>query len=177
MDVLLTLVALLSLLSFLLKCSFFPRGWTAVAALALALAVRLAIPWLVRQPAGLVADWTSTPGRMLDGAVCIVLEAVLMMAFCFGRPSGRLRLLSLYPGLLVFPAACWGWDQLLFARPGIHFDRFAWIAALVTLAVAFGGSRLLARLVPDEATRLEGLFLINLFLLLLCVAATGAITF
>ena len=165
MTVLLTLVALLSLLSFLLKCSFFPRGWTAVAALALALAVRLAIPWLVRQPAGLVADWTSTPGRMLDGAVCIVLEAVLMMAFCFGRPSGRLRLLSLYPGLL------------LFARPGIHFDRFAWIAALVTLAVAFGGSRLLARLVPDEATRLEGLFLINLFLLLLCVAATGAITF
>ena len=177
MDVLLTLVALLSLLSFLLKCSFFPRGWTAVAALALALAVRLAIPWLVRQPAGLVADWTSTPGRMLDGAVCIVLEAVLMMAFCFGRPSGRLRLLSLYPGLLAFPASCWGWDQLLFARPGIHFDRFAWIAALVTLAVAFGGSWLLARLVPDEATRLEGLFLINLFLLLLCVAATGAITF
>ena len=138
MTVLLTLVALLSLLSFLLKCSFFPRGWTAVAALALALAVRLAIPWLVRQPAGLVADWTSTPGRMLDGAVCI---------------------------------------QLLFARPGIHFDRFAWIAALVTLAVAFGGSRLLARLVSEEATRLEGLFLINLFLLLLCVAATGAITF
>ena len=106
MTVLLTLVALLSLLSFLLKCSFFPRGWTAVAALALALAVRLAIPWLVRQPAGLVADWTSTPGRMLDGAVCIVLEAVLMMAFCFGRPSGRLRLLSLYPGLLGFPASC-----------------------------------------------------------------------
>lgn len=177
MDVLLTLVALLSLLSFLLKCSFFPRGWTAVAALALALAVRLAIPWLVRQPAGLVAGWTSTPGRMLDGAVCIVLEAVLMMAFCFGRPSGRLRILAFFPGLLAFPAACWGWAQLLFARPGIDFGRLAWMAALVTLAVAYGGSRLLRRFVPEEETRLESLFLVNLFLLLLCVAATGAITF
>ena len=177
MTVLLTLVALLSLLSFLLKCSFFPRGWTAVAALALALAVRLAIPWLVRQPAGLVADWTSTPGRMLDGAVCIVLEALLMGAFCFTRPAGRWKALRFYPGLLAFPAVCWIWAQGLFSSPGLNFGRFGLVAALVTLAVAGGGGQLLRRLLPEEDLRVEGLFLVNLFLILLTVAATGAITF
>ena len=82
-----------------------------------------------------------------------------------------------------------GFVELFLLAVGLSMDAFSvavckglgmrqvnWRVALA-LAVAFGGSRLLARLVPDEATRLEGLFLINLFLLLLCVAATGAITF
>lgn len=177
MTFLLALIALLSLLSFLLKNSFYPHGRAGVAALGLALAVWFAIPWLTRLPAATVASWTTSPDHLLDGAVCIVLEVALMAAFCFSRPVGRLRLLAFYPGLLAFPAICWAWLQLLMSRPGIHFGRFAWIAALVTLLVAFGGSRLLRRFVPEEETRLEGLFLINLFLLLLSIAATGAITF
>lgn len=177
MTVLLALTALLALLSFLLKNSFFPRFWAGIAPFGLALAVWLSIPWLTRLPAATVASWMTAPDRMLDGAVCIVLEAVLMVAFCFSRPAGRLRVLGLYPGLLAFPAACWAWMQPLFSRPGIDFGRFAWVAALVTLLVAFCGSRLLRRWIPEEETRLESLFLINLFLLLLSVAATGAITF
>lgn len=177
MTFLLALIVLLSLLSFLLKNSFYPHSWAGVAAFCLALAVWLAIPWLTRLPAATVASWTTSPDRMLDGAVCIVLEVALMAAFCFSRPAGRLRLLTFYPGLLAFPAICWAWLQLLISRPGIHFGRFAWIAALVTMLVAFGGSRLIRRLVPEEQARLEGLFLINLFLLLLSIAATGAITF
>lgn len=177
MEILVTLIALLLMLSFLLKGSFLPRWGVVVVSLLLAVAVRLVIPWLAGQPAATVNGWISAPDRMLDGAVCVVLEVVLMMTFCFSRPAGRFRFLRWYPGLLAFPAVCWAWSQLLFARPGIDFTRFAWLTAFCTLVVTLGGSWAIRRFLPEEDVRLEGLFLVNLFLLLLTVAATGAITF
>jgi len=174
MEILIALIALLLMLSFLIKGTFLPRWGVVVVSVLLALAVRLAIPWLARQPADTVNGWISSPDRMLDGAVCLVLEIALMMAFCF---TGIQSLLRWYPGLLAFPAVCWAWSQLLFSRPGIDFTRFAWIASGATLALALGGSWLQRRLLPEEDVRLESLFLINLFLLLATIAATGAITF
>ncbi len=203
MEILITLIALLLILSFLIKGSFLPRWGVVAVSLLLAVAVRLVIPWLAGQPAATVNGWISAPDRMLDGAVCVVLEVVLMMTFCFAWParssvsltpllwfSSRslknargsenhplLRSLLYYPGVLAFPAVCWAWSQLLFSRPGIDFTRFAWLAAFCTLFVALGGSWVVRRFLPEEDVRLEGLFLVNLFLLLLTVAATGAITF
>lgn len=177
MEVLFPMIAVLALLSFLFKSSFLPRWESFLVAVALAVFVWLAIPWLTRQTAGTIEQWTSDPSRILDGAVCVVLEVALMLLFCFTAPARRLRFLRFIPGLLAFPAVVWGWSQLLFSRPGLDFGRLAWMAALATLAVACGGSALFRRLVPETEARLEGLFLINLFLLLLTVAATGAITF
>lgn len=177
MEILFPLIAVLALLSFLFKSSFFPRWEAAAVSLVVAVFVWLAIPWLTRQTAGTIEQWTSDPSRILDGAVCIVLEVAVMIFFCFTAPTGRFRFLRFIPGLLAFPAVIWGWSQVLFSRPGLDFGRLAWIAALATLAVALGVTALLRRLVPDEPSRLEGLFLINLFLLLLTIAATGAITF
>ncbi len=177
MEILFPLIAVLALLSFLFKGSFFPRWEAAAVSLILAVVVWLAIPWLTRQTAGTIEQWTSDPSRVLDGAVCLVLEVAVMILFCFTAPTGRLRFLRFIPGLLAFPAVIWGWSLVLFFLPGLDFGRLAWVAALVTLAVALGGTALIRRLVPDEPSRLEGLFLINLFLLLLTIAATGAITF
>ena len=177
METLIAIIALLLVLSFLLKSSFLPRWGMVAACVLLASFLRVAIPYLAAQPADTVNGWISAPDRMLDGAVLIVLEIALMMAFCFSRPSGRFRFLRWYPGLLAFPAVCRAWSQILFTRPGIDFTRFAWLAALATFIAAWGGSELLRRFVPEEDARLEGLFLVNLFLLLLTIAATGAITF
>lgn len=177
MEILFPLIAVLVLLSFLFKGSFLPRWETAAVSLALAVFVWLAIPWLTRQTAGTIEQWTSDPSRVLDGAVCLVLEVAVMILFCFTAPTGRLRFLRFIPGLLAFPAIVWGWSLVLFSLPGLDFGRLAWVAALATLAVALGGTALIRRLVPDEPSRLEGLFLVNLFLLLLTIAATGAITF
>jgi Ca2+/Na+ antiporter len=177
MEILFPLIAVLVLLGFLFKGSFLPRWEAADVSLALAVFVWLAIPWLTRQTACTIEQWTSDPSRVLDGAVCLVLEVAVMILFCFTAPTGRLRFLRFIPGLLAFPAVVWVWSQVLFSRPGLDFGRLAWVAALATLAVALGGTALIRRLVPDEPSRLEGLFLINLFLLLLTIAATGAITF
>ncbi|MBR1538379.1 MAG: hypothetical protein IJ636_02615 [Bacteroidales bacterium] len=177
MNSLIAVIALLLLLSFLLKASFLPRIWALASALLMGVVVWLAIPWLTRQSPNDVASWTAEPERLQDIAVCIVLEALLMGTFCFTRPAGRWKALRFYPGLLAFPAVCWIWAQGLFSSPGLDFGRFGLVAALVTLAVAGGGGQLLRRLLPDEELRVEGLFLVNLFLILLTVAATGAITF
>ncbi len=177
MEILFALITVLLLLSFLLKSTFLPRWGVGVAALLMALTVRLVIPFLASQPAETVNGWIFSPDRVLDIAVCIVLEALLMMAFCFSRTLSRFRFLRWYPGLLAFPAVCWAWGQLLYSSAGIHFTRFAIWAALGTLVVILGGSWGLRRLLPEEDIRLEGLFLIQLFLLLLTIAATGVITF
>ena len=90
MEILVTLIALLLMLSFLLKGSFLPRWGVVVVSLLLAVAVRLVIPWLAGQPAATVNGWISAPDRMLDGAICVVLEVVLMMTSlsCSGfRPA------------------------------------------------------------------------------------------
>lgn len=177
METLIALITLLLVLSFLLKGTFLPRWGRITAGVLLAVFVRLVIPWLAKQPASVVSGWITSPDKMLDGAVCIVLEVALMTAFCFSRPAGRFRFLRAYPGLLAFPAVCRAWSLVLFSRPGIDFTRFAWLASLGTLAVALGATWLLRKLLPEEEVRLEGLFLINLFLLLATIAATGAITF
>lgn len=177
MEILIALLTLLLVLSFLLKGTFLPRWGTVAACVLLAVFVRLVIPWLADQPAAVVSGWLTAPDIILDGAVCLVLEAVLMIAFCFSRPAGRFRFLRWYPGLLAFPAVCRAWSLVLFSRPGLDFTRFAWTASLATLAAALVAAWLLRKLLPEEEIRLEGLFLINLFLLLATVAATGAITF
>ena len=177
MEYLLGLTALLLILSFLLKCSFLPRLWVAVFSVLMGTAVLLAIPWITRQSQAGFEAWVSSPNLMLDAAVCIVLEVVLMTVFCFSRPSGRLRRLAFYPGLPAIPAACAVWGRVLFSYPGLNFTRFAWIAALATVAIAYAACRLIRRLVPEEDLRLESLFIVNMFLLLMTVAATGAITF
>lgn len=177
MEILTALIALLLVLSFLLKSSFLPRWGVVAACLLMAATVRCVIPALAGLPASTVNGWITAPDRMLDGAVLLVWEVAWMIAFCFARPGGRFRFLQVYPGLLAFPAVCWAWSQLLYSRPGIDFTRFAWIAALVTLIATLGGSWALRRFLPEEDIRLEGLFLVNFFLLLLAIAATGAITF
>lgn len=177
METLFTLITLLLVLSFVFKGTFLPHWGRVSACVLLALFVRLAIPWLASQPAAAVNSWFTAPDKLLDAAVCIVLEVALMWAFCFSRPAGRFRLLRGYPGLPAFPAVCQAWSLVLFSRPGIDFTRFAWTASFATLAVALGASWMLRKLLPEEEVRLEGLFLINLFLLLATVAVTGAITF
>ena len=93
MEILFPLIAVLVLLSFLFKGSFLPRWEAAAVSLALAVFVWLAIPWLTRQTAGTIEQWTSDPSRVLDGAVCLVLEVAVMILFCFTAPAGRFRFL------------------------------------------------------------------------------------
>ena len=176
MELLVLLIVLLLLLGQWLKCSFLSRRESAASALATACFVRMGIPWLTTRSAAGISAWLTGAAGMGDWTLLVVGEAALAAVFCFSRPSQRLKPLRLYPVLLAAPALCLLWAQWLFSRPGINFTRFARWAALLSALWVYGGSRLVRRLLPEESARLEALFLTAFFLVLLTVAAAGALT-
>lgn len=176
MEILFALITLSLLLGFFLKISFYTRRGVAAVALAAGCLVRLALPWLMTLSGSEVESWLAGAAGMGEWSVVVVVGALLSAAFCFTHPSGRFRPLFYYPGLSALLAICLAWAQLPFGRPGIDFARFTYLATAVTPLLIYGGGRLMRRLLPGEDERLEGLFITDILLILLTVAATGALT-
>ena len=78
-----------------------------------------------------------------------------------------------YPGLLFAPALCYFQAQLFYLVPGIDFAVMRWLSSLFVLLFVIGGSWFLRWLLGDRAVRQEMLFIINLLIVILCVAITG----
>ena len=117
----------------------------------------------------------ATRGVLLDVAVCMVIEAVVMMAYCFCSPKqkGWYVILDYEPGLLALPALCYFQVQLLYGLPGVDYDWVAWLSAGLVLLLMLGGSLLLRWLLRERHLLMELLFIINLMIVILCVAITG----
>ena len=82
-------------------------------------------------------------------------------------------LLHLYPGLLIGGVLCYVLAELLFSFPGIDFNMLSWIVGTTTFLLIGIGARLLQILLGDKALRLEILFIVNLFIVVLSIIATG----
>ena len=131
-----------------------------------------------------IAAFFASREKMLDVSVCITLEAAILITFCFDCFSGmRTRdtafkrsvtfLLHLYPGLLIGGVLCYILAELLFSFPGIDFNMLSWTVATTTFLLIGVGARLLQILLGDKALRLEILFIVNLFIVVLSIIATG----
>ena len=171
MDYVIPILAIFITLSFLLKVGFYPRWGTWLTALCCALFVLLITPWVTEQSKTAIATFFTSREKMLDVSVCITLEAAILITFCFDCFSGmRTRdtafkrsvtfLLHLYPGLLIGGVLCYVLAELLFSFPG-------------TFLLIGIGVRLLQILLGNKALRLEILFIVNLFIVVLSIIATG----
>lgn len=184
MEDLIPILALLAALSFLLKIGFYPRYCTLAAALGCSAFVWFVTPWLTDMSKTAVTELVTSRPLLLNLSVCAVIEAVIMIAFCFNSfsaDSSRHKTFSkvttlclkAYPGLLVGGAIGYAVMISLFAFPGIDFDTLSLIAAVATFPIIYCGAWLLRRLFGRESTRMEMLFLTNLFIVILCIIATG----
>ena len=184
MDYVIPILAIFITLSFLLKGGFYPRWGTWLTALCYALFVLLITPWVTEQSKTAIAAFFASREKMLDVSVCITLEAAILIPFCFACFSGmRPRdtafkrsvtfLLHLYPGLLIGGVLCYILAELLFSFPGIDFNMLSWIVATTTFLLIGVGARLLQIPLGDKALRLEILFIVNLFIVVLSIIATG----
>lgn len=184
MEDLIPILAFFAILSFLLKISFYPRPCILAAVLGCAAFVWFVTPWLTDIPKTALTELVSSRPLLLNLSVCAVLEAVVMIAFCFSRiPITATRhkslnrvmalCLKVYPGLLVFGAISYVLMTSLFTFPGMDFDSLSLIAAMLVFPVMCGGVWVLRRLFGQESIRLEMLFLVNLFIVILCIIATG----
>ncbi|MBQ7574913.1 MAG: hypothetical protein IJT26_00080 [Bacteroidales bacterium] len=177
MQLLFTLIAILLIFSFVLKGALMPRkSWVALVALA-ALALWFAFPWLTSQPSSAVTGVFSDRKILADVSAAVVTEAILMILFCFLRAGERSAWTLWVPEILAIPSLCLLPVLTLYALPGVDFTLFRIGAAIASIIVTAGGILLVKALSRSESEPLEALFLVNIFILLLTVAAAGAFTF
>jgi len=184
MEYVIHLLALFITLSFLLKVGFYPRRGIWTAAAGCALFAGLVTPWVTEQSKATMAAFFASRPQMLDLSACVTLEAAVMVAFCFDCfAEMRTRnstfkqavtlFLKLYPGVLIGGVISYALALLLFTFPGLDFGSLPWIAAAVAFLTVCAGSRLLRYAIGDRPLRLEVLFIVNLFTVLLSIIATG----
>lgn len=183
MEYVIHLLALFIALNFLLKVGFYPRWgmWTVAAGCAFCVAGDSMDDGTVQDRGGIF--FASRP-QMLNLSVCVTLEAAVMITFCFDCfAEMRTRntafkqavtlFLKLYPGILIGGVICYVLALLLFTFPGIDFGSLSWIAAGVTFFAVCAGSLLLRHAIGDKPLRLEVLFIVNIFIVILSIIATG----
>lgn len=183
MQIVVVALMLLATLCFLLKQTFLPwKSWVVVALAAAALAA-LSWPVAIQQSKSQIADWLSNTSLMADTAVLLTVEVALHVAFCLQRlrPASQRssvlrRVLSIvveyFPGLAFFAVVFSGLVMLIFTFTGVPFQRVAWVYA-VSLSVAIPLVVLaLRKMIPDEESRLELLFMLDVLMAVLGIVAT-----
>jgi hypothetical protein len=184
MEYVIHLLAIFIAINFLLKAGFYSRRGILAVAAGCALFTWLVTPWMTEQSKTVMAAFFASRAQMLNLSVCVTLEAALMIAFCFDCfAEMRTRntvfkqavtlFLKLYPGLLAGGVICYALALLLFSFPGMDFGSLSWIAALAVFLTVGLGSPLLRRLIGDRALHLEVLFIVNIFIVILSIIATG----
>jgi hypothetical protein len=118
---------------------------------------------------------------MQNAAVFITIESVLAISFCLEELKALfdtrkrkwiIRLLSWYPGLLIFPVLFYLQTQLIFAMTGVDFSTVSFLFAGTVLIALPVSSMLLRRLCPEKEVQLEVYFLVNLFICAIGLIAT-----
>ena len=184
MEYIISLLLLFVSGSFLLKASFYPLWGKVAVAIASALFVGLVTPWITELPSTWMPRFLTSRPLLLNLSVCITVEAAVMIGFCFSRipPSFRKDALSVrigkalllcYPGLLMGGVWCFLISKILYVVPGMDFRTLPWMASGVVLLAVGGGAETVKRLFPEQSLRLELLFLVNLFIIILNIIVTG----
>ena len=184
MEYIIYLFVLFVMGSFLIKVSFYPIWAKAAIALVSAIFVWAITPWITEQPHDMMENVFALRPQLLNMSVCITLESAIMIGFCFScitiysKKNSRFskaihRWLFYYPGLMVGGVWCFLLSKILYAIPGIDFQLLPWMASGIVLLIVSCGTELIRWLLPADSLRLEFLFLVNLFIIILNIIITG----
>ena len=182
MEAVIVTLACLIFVSTCLKTGFLPmKYWFAIGA-GYAIWTWIVTPWVAAQPGSWLTDFLADRQNALNLSVCITLEATLMIVFCFecageGKQSTFRRIvdkiLSVYPGLLLAGVIPYTIQRLMVLLPGFDFTLMQWVAALGMLVVIPLGTWLLKAMGGKQPQRLEMIFILNLFIVILSIILTG----
>jgi hypothetical protein len=177
-------IMVLAVWSVILKMTFCKTPAVWIVAVVSAVLIGSSWPWAVEQSKTQIADWLANPSLMADIAVLITVEVAVQMSFCVmflsqqdnsrRKPLKRVLfvVLNYLPGILYFFVLFSLLVTLVFALPGVYFPVISWSLAAAVLLFVPLLVWLTYRLLPDESTRLEMLFLVNLLIALMGVIAT-----
>lgn len=176
-------IMVLAVWSAILKMTFCKTPAVWIVAAVSAVLMGLAWSWAVEQSKTQIADWLANPSLMADIAVLITVEVAVQMSFCVmylsqqdysRKPLKRVLfvVLNYMPGILYFFVLFSLLVTLVFALPGVSFPVISWSLAAAVMLLLPLLVWLTYRLLPDESTRLEMLFLVNLLIALMGIIAT-----
>lgn len=180
-----TVISILTCLIFFstcLKLGFLPQKYILGIGGAYAIFTWLVTPWVTELPGSWLTEFLAVRDNALNLSVCVTLEATILIAFCFesageGKQSLFRRIadkvLAYYPGLLLAGVIPYALQQLLLHLPGVDFTWMQWGASLAVLVLIGAGTWLLKVLAGKPSQRLELLFILNLFIVILSVIITG----
>ena len=164
----------LLLFSMLQKIAFWPLKGKAILTVYYAVIIFLISGYLTDISRSTIDTILTSYPVKVNRSVAVILEAILMIAYCFTEKRWQ-KLLSYYQGLLSLIAIVFFQTQVLFALPGINFDAFAWWSMLAVIILLMGGSMLVKWLYSTRELCHEMLFITNLLLIILCILITGII--
>lgn len=178
------IVQALILLGFGLKMSFWSkRAGVTIAFLCLLFSLCI-LHWTVEIPQNRLTEWMRDYHSMQDIAVCLVLDVALQVAFCvmyvrkqYSASVSKAgmwayRILSGYPGVLLFGGVFLTQVMLLGCLPGHSFWLTAFLQGLFLLLVLLLLRKGFTQLLPQAENRLELLVLLELLAGILGILST-----
>jgi hypothetical protein len=164
----------------LLKVSFYPWWSTLLVAFAYSAFALCIGEWETEQSKGIVLIYLGSRSTVLNMSVLIILEALVMMTFCFDyisrdKPnSGLLKLgLFIYPGFLFVLTIALSMTQAFWRLTGVNFRVVTYSSAIIVFLFIAGGTNLLRFLIKEQRLRLELLFICSFFTIILSIIFTG----
>lgn len=166
-------LSLLVTLSLFLKVSFYP--WWGILIVALVFGVfALAIGgWATEQPGDMLPARLASRSAIHNLSLAIMLEAVIMIAFCFSSERGNKSGFFLYPGLLFGLVVAGGMIHAFGALTGVDFRAVTWSAALCVFLFVAAGAWLFRFLIKKREPRLELLFICNFLIIIFAIIING----
>lgn len=188
MEIIVSILMLFIVIGSLLKISFNKFWYSMVIGAVAALFVVGTYQYATLQSKAQLADYLQNISIMQNIAVLVTIESLVMFAYDFlslrrmvSRKTTRwfMQILSLFPGLLLFPALFFGLTQAIFSMPGIKFGMIAGLMALSVFILIPALTVGMKKLIPDEELRFEVHFVVTLFVTILGLVTTvnGHVTY
>ncbi len=178
MELLFQIILLLALVKYSSKAAFF-RHWGSTVAYACCagLVAMLVYPTIITMESNVFEKLLSNRENVSSVAVLVTIEAISGMLISIGmldnlfssRKKPLLNLLKYTPGILIFGAVFY-FELAMFRHfAGTRFLDLALISSLLLSSGVFLAAFGIRKLLPDDASRYELIFLTNVLLLCLSV--------
>ena len=171
-------------LCFILKLTWHSTFSVLIHAVALGVFTGFIYPLAIVQSSSQITIWLSNRSLMQDVAVLVSIEVVLQMAFSLltvtinsgdyvtKRTMWIYKILKWFPGILIFMVVFILEVLIIFALPGVSFSAISSILGLSIAAFVPIAVLCLKKIITDNSTRSELLFLANIMIALIGIFAT-----
>lgn len=185
MESLLQIVVLLAFVRFSCRATFFRSIWGIIAfAITVAVISFLCYPIVIEQSGDFYSTLLADATLVGNVAVLITLESIAGMLLSIGllqtlfqnKRKTQLQKLRFLPEILIIGAVLYAEQQMFYLFPGYDFKITAILTAFAFAGIVGGFAFLMRWALPEQGSRYELNFLINLLLLVVAILLNAGLS-